>query len=273
MADKTRHPRWSLQDIPFAQVERAAIADNTDWFYLLAGASFVETLSDLYAQNLSSYYQGNKAAQAWLRDHWEKEEVQHGHALRTYVLTVWPDFDWDTAYQRFVAAYTPLCRTETLGPTPALEMAARCVVETGTASFYTMIQGASPEPILRELAGRIRADEVQHYKYFFRFFRDYYVREKVSRWRLIRGLWQRVAEADLEDSYLAIRCAYEIRNPGQEFTPADFRAFRRRLREWIRAHYPFEMAIKMLLKPVSLPPLLQRLILPLLKTGARLAIA
>ncbi|MEY2340757.1 ferritin-like domain-containing protein [Acidithiobacillus sp. IBUN Pt1247-S3] len=272
MADEPRHLRWSLQDIPFDCVQRSAIADESDWFYLLAGASFVETLSDLYAQNLAEYYQDNQDAKSWLQGQWEHEEVQHGRALRAYVLAVWPDFDWETAYARFVAAYAPLCQTNALGPTPALEMAARCVVETGTASFYTMIQQASPEPVLRELAGRIRADEVLHYKYFFRFFRDYQAREGVSRWRLLRGLWQRIAEADMEDSFLAIRCAYEVRNPGQNFTPADFRAFRKRMAVWIRRHYPFEMAIKMLMKPVSLPPVLQRLLLPLLTRGARRAI-
>ncbi|MDD3760294.1 MAG: ferritin-like domain-containing protein [Acidithiobacillus sp.] len=272
MANNLRHPRWSLQDIPFDRIECAALADESDWFYLLAGASFVETLSDLYARNLAEYYGSDSEAQSWLREQWEQEEVQHGHALRAYVLAVWPDFDWEAAYARFVAEYGPLCQTENLGPTPALEMAARCVVETGTASFYTMIQQASPEPVLRELAARIRADEVQHYKYFYRFFREYQTRERISRWRILRGLWHRAAEADLEDSFLAIRCAFELRNPGQAFTPNDFRAFRKRLSVWIRRHYPFEMAIKMLMKPVALPPMLQRLLLPLLMRGARRAI-
>ncbi|MEL5848834.1 MAG: ferritin-like domain-containing protein [Candidatus Igneacidithiobacillus chanchocoensis] len=272
MADGSRHPRWSLQDIPFDCVRKSAIVHEEDWFYLLAGASFVETLSDLYASNLAGYYAGNEAACQWLQEQWEHEEVQHGRALRAYVLTVWPDFDWDTAYQRFVDAYAPLCQMEQLGPTPALEMAARCVVETGTASFYTMIQHASPEPILRQLAGHIRADEVHHYKYFFRFFREYQASEAVSRWRVLRSLWQRVTEADMEDSFLAIRCAYELRNPGQEFTAAEFRAFRKRMAVWIRRHYPFEMAVKMLIKPIALPPTLQRMLLPILTHGARRAI-
>jgi hypothetical protein len=37
-------------------------------------------------------------------------------------------------------------------------------------------------------------------------------------------------------------------------------------------YYPFDMAIKMLLKPVALPPMLQRAALPLLSHGARRAI-
>ncbi len=272
MAQTPRHPRWTLQDIPYDRIERSAVVDDSDWFYLLAGASFVETLSDLYTRNLLEYYAENPEARKWLGQEWEVEEIQHGKALRAYVLAVWPDFDWDRAYGRFVEAYTPLCQTEQLGPTQALEMASRCVVETGTASFYTMIRDASPEPVLRLLADKIRTDEVNHYKYFYRFFRDYQAREGLSRWRILRILWGRVQEADQEDSLLAIRCAYEERNPGKSFRQEDFQAFRKRLTVLIQRHYPFEMAIKMLVKPIALPPLLQRLLFPLLMRGAHIAV-
>ncbi len=267
------HPTWSLADIPYACIEKAKIIEQMDWFYLLAGASFVETLSDLYTRNLVEYYQGNPDATSWLRKEWELEEVQHGRALREYVLTVWPDFDWERAYQGFVSAYLPYCQPGLLGPTHALEMASRCVVETGTASFYTMIQAASPEPVLSQLAGRIRADEVHHYKYFYKFFQEYQRQEKNSRWRIGRELWKRVSEVDQEDSYLAIKNAFEIKNPGQSFTGGDFAAFRGRMGDWVSRHYPFEMAIKMLLKPVALPPFLQKMALPLLRRGARRALA
>ena len=265
-------PTWSLTDIPYAAIEKEKIIGNTDWFYLLAGASFVETLSDLYTRNLVEYYQENVGATTWLRQEWEMEEVQHGHALRRYVLFVWPDFDWERAYQGFVAAYAPYCRTALLGPTHALEMASRCVVETGTASFYTMIQAASPEPVLRQIAAHIRADEVHHYKYFYRIFRQYQAAEKNSRWRIGRELWKRVAEAEQEDSYLAIKNAFEVKNPGEKFFIEDFAAFRKRIGGWVDRYYPFDMAIKMLLKPVALPPMLQRAALPLLSHGARRAI-
>ena len=267
-ADSVR-PTWSLTDIPYAAIEKEKIIGNTDWFYLLAGASFVETLSDLYTRNLVEYYRENVGATLWLRQEWELEEVQHGHALRRYVFFVWPDFDWERAYQGFVEAYAPYCRTELLGPTHALEMASRCVVETGTASFYTMIQAASPEPVLRQIAAHIRADEVHHYKYFYRIFRQYQAAEKNSRWRIGRQLWKRVAEADQEDSYLAIKNAFEVKNPGEKFLVEDFAAFRKRIAGWVERYYPFDMAIKMLLKPIALPPVLQRAALPLLSHGAR----
>jgi len=39
------------------------------------------------------------------------------------------------------------------------EMIARCVVESGTSSYYSAIRDASQEPVLKEIAGRIAADE------------------------------------------------------------------------------------------------------------------
>lgn len=273
MTPATPQPRWSLQDISFDHIQKERIVHDQDWFYLLAGASFVESLADLYAHNLVAYYDDNPSAQRWLGREWEPEELQHGRALRAYVLAVWPDFDWEGAYAAFERAYRPLCADGLLGPTKALEMAARCVVETGTSSFYGMIQAASPEPVLRDLAARIRADEVHHYKYFYRYFREYQQHERLSRWRLLRELLRRIAEVDQEDSFLAIKAAYETHNRGQTFSRADFDAYRRRMGNWIQRYYPFEMAVKMLLKPMDLPRLLQRAAVPLLTRKARKVLA
>ena len=47
------------------------------------------------------------------------------------------------------------------------EMIARCVVESGTSSYYSAIRDATDEPVLKEIAGRIAADEYRHYKLFY----------------------------------------------------------------------------------------------------------
>ncbi|MGC3962246.1 MAG: hypothetical protein QM803_02685 [Rhodocyclaceae bacterium] len=77
--------------------------------YLLAASSFIEIASDTYAANLAEYFEGDPEVVAWLSDHWEREEVQHGRALRSYVNRVWPDFDWQTAYDSFFDEYSKLC--------------------------------------------------------------------------------------------------------------------------------------------------------------------
>ena len=53
---------------------------------------------------------------------------------------------------------------EQLEESRALEIAARCVVETGTATFYTTLHACAREPVLKQLTGLIRRDEVRHYQ-------------------------------------------------------------------------------------------------------------
>lgn len=269
----TAHRRWSVAAMPYGAIVRAQIADNADWFHLLAAASFVEALSDLYADNLRAYYDGDAAVCAWLAEVWEREECQHGAALRRYVEVVWPDFDWERGFAGFCADYRPYCQTALLGPTRALEMAARCVVETGTASFYAMLCARSPEPVLAAIAGHIRDDEIGHYKAFYRFYRQYQGHERLPRWRVGYLLWQRVTEVDSEDAYLGVKNAFCVRYPGQIFDRAAFNRFRARIAGWMRNDYPFPMAAKMLLKPLALPAPVQRVALPLLVRGARYVVA
>jgi len=47
------------------------------------------------------------------------------------------------------------------------ELIARCVVETGTSSYYTAIADATDEPLLKTYAGHIASDELRHYKLFY----------------------------------------------------------------------------------------------------------
>ena len=50
---------WSVDDIPYDSIDASLIHDNTELFYLIAAASFVEITSDLYTRNLIEFFQGN----------------------------------------------------------------------------------------------------------------------------------------------------------------------------------------------------------------------
>jgi hypothetical protein len=260
--------RWFIDDLPFDKIERERIAGDTDLFYFLAGASFVEITSDLYTRILLEYFEGDAALTDWLRHEWEPQELQHGAALRRYVETVWPEFDWTAAYEDFRRAYGPLCKAELLGPTRGLELASRCVVETGTATIYAMIRDLTEEPVLRQLATLIRTDEVSHYGQFFKHFKRYRGDEGLSRTRILRALWSRLAEIDDEDVWYAFRSIYNLMAPGADIAAA-YRHYRLRAHERMRACYPYDMAATMLLKPLALNWQLQRLATPILAIGAR----
>ncbi len=266
------HP-WSIDQIDFDRIAHDRIVNEDTWFYVLAAASFVESFSDLFTHNLLDHMQGDTETCLWLRERWEPEELQHGRALRRYVETVWPAFDWQAAFDGFKTDYRPYCKPELLEPTRALEMVARCVVETGTSGLYGLLQQISPEPVLATLAAHIRNDEVGHYKYFYHSYLRYREAEQPSRWQVARVLRQRLGEIGQEDAYLAVKNAFEIRNPGLKFSPENFQHFQHTAGRWARNAYPYEMTVKMLLKPLRLPNFINRMMLPLLMHQARRVVA
>jgi hypothetical protein len=123
--------------------------------------------------------------------------------------------------------------------------------------------------VLRDLAGRIRADEIRHYKYFYHFFLAYTQREPLSRRQIWHTLRERLGEVDTEDAFFALKHMAATREPEKAFGPRDYQALRRVLVALAKPHYPYEMAIKMFLKPLALNHRLQRAAVPLLSAGAK----
>ncbi len=261
---------WSIGDIPYGALAHESVRDDGLMFDIVASASFIEITSDLYTRNLVEYFRDDDEVAGWLAQHWEHEELQHGAALKKYVQTAWPDFDWEAAYRSFHADYGPLCTLERLAPSRSLEMAARCVVETGTASFYRALSDASPEPVLKRLAAEISADEVRHYKHFHRYFLRYRQIERPSRFAILRTLLNRAADVESEDTFCAYKAVFHVRNPGADFERADYDAYRDRVLHLMRHHFPHQMAVKMLLKPLGMSPLVGRAMLPAATSATRL---
>lgn len=246
--------RWCLANIDFDGIDRASIADDALAFRIVFLASFIETGSDLYADNLIEYFADDAEVSRWLRESWQPEEVQHGNALRAYAARVWPEVDWKLKFDGFFAAYSRTCTVSNLEPARALELAARCIVETGTSTFYSALHNYAREPVLKDLAARIFADEVRHYKHFYHHFRRYQRQEQHSRWRIGRTLLKRLFETRTSDGYYAYRQLWDgDRSHDAMSLEADYRAFTRSFAAFVRRHGPYEMPLRMGLKPLQLP--------------------
>ncbi len=259
---------WTLDDIPWQAIRHDAVARAEAYFYLVASASLMESATDLYTSNLIDYFAGDDEVTSWLEHYWLPEELQHGRALRRYVEVAWPEFDWEPAQRRFVEEFRPFCDTA-LEPTRSLEMASRCVVETGTASYYRTLSRASPDPVLALLTRRIAEDEVRHYKHFYRYFRKYRDCERPSRAAVLPALWRRLQMTGGDDSFIVLKHVYGARYPGEPFDIGVYRRVRRECRVLVRDHFPHEMSVRMLLKPLGLGPRAQRLTLPVIAALAR----
>ena len=261
---------WRLEEIDLSAIDRQRVRGDETLFFLLATSSFVEIASGLYTRNLSAYYQGDDAVLGWLNSNWEQEEIQHGRALRAYVQAVWPEFDWEAANTSFYADYSARCTLEEFEPTQGLELAARCVVEMATATFYRTVYDYTDEPVLKTITGHIKSDEVRHYSHFWRFFEGYRQREKIGRAKVLRAIVRRVAEVANDDGLIAYRHAFAVRYPQRRFERRHYDQFQADLKRILRRHFPVDMGLKMLLKPLDLPAALERLVLPTLRQGVRL---
>ena len=184
---------------------------------------------------------------------WVVEEVQHGLALGRWAQVADPAWDFDAAFERFRNGYQlPLDAEASVRGSQAGEMMARCIVETGTSSYYSALRDASAEPVLKQICAKIAADEFRHYKLFYAHLRRCLKRDRLSRWARLRVGWSRIAES--EDDELAY--AYFAANE-----PADAVYDRKRYREaYARRAYPLyrpthvQLAMAMVLKAVGLEP-------------------
>jgi rubrerythrin len=251
---------WRVEDLDFSRIDRQAVERNEDLFFLLVSASFVETGSDTYAANLAEHYADYPEISAWLQDHWEAEELQHGRALRAYVEAVWPRFPWPQAYESFFGEYSRLCTMEELYPDQRLEMVARCVVETGTTAYYHTLRELSDEPVLSELLGHIRNDEVGHYKHFLKYFKALQQDAPVGRARIAGALYGRLKELRESDSDVALRHVWAHKGDYFADSATRFEDMAQRIYELVGRHLPAELAVRMLLKPMLLPPRVEELV-------------
>ena len=251
---------WDLNQVPFSDIDLTAIKEQEDLFYMVTAASFVEIAADLYTDNLIRYFNDNADVVHWLENSWKPEEVRHGHVLRDYVRHVWPEFDWDRAYAEFFADYSRICTVDAFEPSRSLEMVARCVVETGTSTFYQSLAAQTSEPVLTGIANRIRTDEINHYKHFYRYFRMYHAIEPPGRLRILGALKRRILEARNSDAECALWHVYSVRETAAGPDKVKFRALCNRLSKRVQRHYPVTMAAKMLLRPLDLPAVVARAI-------------
>lgn len=245
--------RWNYGELDYDAIQPQAVDADPALFHIVVGASFIESASDLYTHNLVDFYRDNAALSGWLAEEWQWQELQHGAALRRYVEHAWPDFNWCAAYVDFFSDYSKLCLVENFKASPALELAARCMVETSTASLYRMLHLASDEPVLKRLAHHIYADEAHHYQNFRHFHRLYRKAERMPRRRVVTALYRRLRESRNEDVYLAFKHAWRWRHGTERFGDEEFCGLMGQVRGLAQSHWPFRMSANMLLAPLDLP--------------------
>jgi hypothetical protein len=261
---------WSVDTIDWAAIRCDLAGSASDMlFYLVAASSFLEATTERYTANLVAQFRGDDEITGWLEQYWLPEELQHGRVLRRYVEAVWPSFPWDRVYDAFLTEFAAHCCSDELEPTRCREMASRCVVEMGTASYYTTLSRISPEPALALVARHIAEDEIRHYKHFLRYFRRYRETERTGRLAVARALSNRLRMIASQDSAIAMKYVHHARHPGAPFNRRVYKQLRRSSLQLIGQHFPHRMCVEMLLAPLGLPPRARRIAVPVAVMLAR----
>lgn len=243
--------RWTIDDIPWDSIDVESVRSDEFLLLTLASASLVEVLAENYSHNLVDHFSDSPDLSNWLSEHWRLEEENHGKALKTYVCKVWPEFNWERAHQSFKKDYLELCTMEELEKHRALELVARCVIETGTSTLYRTLQNYASEPVLRQLLNRIKMDETAHYNQFRKHFNAYNAVEGHGLRKTIPVIYRRLAEIKQEDAYIAFKYAYLELHPGSlNDIETAWAKHRKTTQQLARRYYPFGVAASMLLKPL-----------------------
>jgi hypothetical protein len=240
---------WTLDDIPWERFEPAKL--DPDLLRIVKAASLVEQNGADYARYLNGVFADDPAFQA-ASNSWGQEEIQHGAALGRYAMLADPGFDYAAACARFTAGFrVDLNAKASLRGSRAGELVARCIVETGTSSYYTALAEATDEPVLKAICQRIAADELRHYKLFLTHLRRYLAREGLGTWGRLRVALGRIRES--EDDELAF--AYHAANDDGSVYDRKraSRAYARRAYAVYRRHH-VERGIAMVLKAAGLTP-------------------
>ncbi len=197
---------WRIDDMDWGRFEPARV--DPALIPMVKAASVVERNGTDYATYLRNVFHDD-AAFSEAASNWAVEECQHGDALGRWAMLADPSWDYHAAFERYRAGYKlPLDLDRSVRGSRTGELIARCMVETGTSSFYTAMADAADEPVLRQVCKQIAADEYRHFKLFYDHMRRYLGRERIGVLRRTRIALGRVTET--EDDELAF--AYHVTN-------------------------------------------------------------
>jgi rubrerythrin len=191
--------RWTLDDIPWDLFDRNKL--DPEIVRIVKSASLVEYNGAAYAHHLCRIFHDDPDFQQDAR-RWGEDEIRHGEALARWAVMADPEFDFEAAFQRFQEGYRVDFDVDvSRRGSRSGEMIARCIVEVGTSAHYSALRDAVQEPVLKEICRNIAADEIRHYKLFYRSLVRCLDRERIGFWRRLCVAAGRIAES--EDDELA----------------------------------------------------------------------
>ena len=241
---------WRIADVAWDQFDPALV--DPDIVPLVKAAAMVERNGMDYAVYLGRIFRDDPDFRG-ATDNWAVEEVQHGDALGKWAMLADPGWDFEAAFARYRAGYKlPLDADASIRGSRTGELIARCMVETGTSSYYTALADAAKEPVLQQVCRLIAADEYRHFKLFYDHMRRYLVRENLSMLTRLRIAAGRITESEDDELAYAFHCGNEPESLAYAHDRC-IAAYMGRAMGFYRLRH-IERSMGMVLKSVGLPP-------------------
>jgi hypothetical protein len=198
---------WRIEDVTWDKFD-ANLVDPAI-VPLVKAAAMVERNGRDYAIYLGRVFRDDPDFREAV-DKWAGEEIQHGDALAKWATLADPNWDYGAAFDRYRAGYSVNVNADaSIRGSRTGELIARCMVETGTSSYYTALSEATAEPVLKQVCKLIAADEYRHFKLFYDHMRRYLSRENLGVMRRLRIALGRIGESEDDELAYAYHCGNE----------------------------------------------------------------
>jgi len=241
---------WRIEDVAWDRFDPARA--DPDLVPLVKAAAMVERNGTDYAIYLNRVFADDPDFRR-AADMWAAEEVQHGDALGRWAMLADPAWDYAAAFARYKAGFRlPLDALASVRGSRTGELIARCMVETGTSSYYTALAEATQEPVLKQICKNIAADEFRHFKLFYDHMRRYLARENIGLLRRLRIAAGRIGESEDDELAYAWHCANEPAELGYEHARCSAACMGHAIAFYRFRHV--ERGMGMIFKAVGLPP-------------------
>ncbi len=244
---------WKISDMPWDQLDKSKV--DADLLKVIKAAALVEYAAETYADYLCKVFYDDPEFCQIARD-WAVEEVQHGQVLGKWAEAVDPSWTLEGAMARFRAGYQPEHFASTdkasVRGSRSGEMIARCMVETGTSSYYSAIGSSVDEPVLKQICAKVAGDEFRHYKLFYDTLNKYLAKEGLGKMARLKIALSRIAESEDDELSYAFYAANANDNEPYERKYWN--------REYMKRAYSYykkpqvERAVSMVLKAAGFDP-------------------
>jgi hypothetical protein len=242
---------WRIDEVRWDAFDRSKL--DPEIVALVKAAAMVERNGIDYGTYLNRVFVDDPDFRA-AADRWSLEEVQHGDALGRWAMLAEPGWDFEAAFHRYRTGYhLPLLDADmSVRGSRTGELIARCMVESGTSSYYSALGDAAREPVLQEICRLIAADEFRHFKLFYDHMKRYLRREQIGIWQRIRIAAGRIGESEDDELAYAFYCGNAPAEAAYRHQQAIAGYMSRAMGMYRYGH--LERAVGMILKAVGLPP-------------------